>query len=391
MQNFRRQSVRNDRRGTMLPAIAIGLLVAASGIALVLDQLWLSTAQGELQTAANAAALAAAQTLASEELLKYDFNPELWANEVRQIASAVAARNVAVGKPAFVSDERGTDIRLGRPVVDTRTGQTTYVETDYRPTSVIVTAHRDRQSGNPVSLFMPYLTAQPYGDVIASAEASISNHIRAVRPFDHANVPAWPIAILEADGGNEDDWSHAIEAFNGRDNLGWDADRNAVTHEPDGLPEMVLKTGHDELTGNVRIVDLGNGFVDGVLEEQFTNGFSWEQLQKFGSELDFEAGPLSLAATRDFFGAPIEMLSQQIGQSRIVVLYRRGDATATTDFETLAATRLVAVRLLAVEQVGQEVELVVQPTVIATRTAVLGESHETNHPNQYIYRLALTQ
>ncbi len=391
MQTFRRQSVQTSRRGTLLPAIAIGLLVAAGGIALVLDQLWLSSAQSELQTSANAASLAAAQKLANEELLKPEFDSETWANAVRQTAAAVAGRNLAVGQPVFVSTEPSKDVRLGRPVIDDLTGQETYIETDFHPSSVIVMAHRDRESGNPVSLFMPYLTAQPYGDVLASSEASISNSIRAVRPLDHANVPAWPIAILEKDGDVLDDWNSTIETAQGSDNFGWDETKKAVIEEPDGLPEMVLKTGSNNELGNVRIVDLGTGFFDSALVDQFVDGFNWEHLQEFGSELGFEEGPLSLGAVSDFQGTPIDQLEKQLGQTRIVLLYERGSNPSSNDHETIKATRLVSIRLLSIQQVGDEIELIVQPTIIATRTAVLSDVGDLTQKNKYIYRLALTQ
>lgn len=391
MQTFRRQTVQASRRGTLLPAIAIGLLVAAGGIALVLDQLWLSSAQSELQTSANAAALAAAQKLASEELLKSEFDSEVWADAVRQTAADVAARNLAVGQPVFVSTEPSKDVRLGRPVIDDLTGQETYIETDFHPSSVIVTAHRDRESGNPVSLFMPYLTAQPYGDVLASSEASISNQIRAVRPLDHANIPAWPIAILEKDGDVLDDWNTAIETALGHDNFGWDETEKVITEGPDGLPEMVLKTGPNNEPGNVQIVDLGTGFFDTALIDQFTDGLNWEHLQEFGSELGFEEGPLSLGAVDDFQGTPIDQLEKKVGQTRIVLLYERGGNTSSYDHDTIQATRLVSIRLLSIQQLGNEVEMIVQPTVIATRTAVLSEARNLSPKNKYIYRLALTQ
>ncbi len=46
---------KSRRRGFTTPAVAIALLVVMAGLALVLDRLWLDTADLELTTAAEAA------------------------------------------------------------------------------------------------------------------------------------------------------------------------------------------------------------------------------------------------------------------------------------------------------------------------------------------------
>lgn len=379
------------RRGSLLPAVAIGLLVAAGGVALVLDRLWLSAADSELQTAANAAALAAANMIADEEILKVDFDAEVWAKQVRQKAEEVARQNLVAGRSPVVNTDPHRDVRLGRPVVDELTGQVTYIETDYDPSSIMVTAHRDRSTGNPVSLFMPYLTGQPHGDVTAMAEASISNHISGVRPLDRANVPLWPLAILESNGSQLDDWLSAIEAGQGEDNLGWNRERHELIDEGDGLPEMRLTTGKDQQPGNLFLVDLGTDLYDDDLSLQFEKGFTWKHLEDFGSELNFTAGPFSLTASSDLLGTPVDYLQNQIGHTRIVLLYQRQADSGNNRYQTIQATRLVAIRLLAVHKSYEEIELIVQPTVIATRTAVLAEADPETVQNKYIYRIALTQ
>lgn len=386
-----RQPEHLQRRGTLLPAIAVGLLVAGGAVALVLDQLWLSTAHRELQTAANAAVLAAGQALANEDLLRSESAYSNRGDHVREVASHAALLNRAAGGSVVVSLEPGRDIRLGRPIVDSLTGQTTFIETDVRPSTVIVAAHRDRASGNPVSLFMPYLTGQPYGDAVARAEASIDNHIIAVRPLDHANVPAWPIAILESNGVEQDDWGTTIENRVGTDRLGWDPVQHLVTDQPDGLTEIVLRSGSLQQPGNVLLIDLGTGLEDAPLKKQLQAGWSWRELQEFGSRFSFEQGPQQLIGSHDFQGMPIQELKNQIGQSRIVLLFDEQQGDQSTRLTTINTTRFVGIRLLQVSETGTGIELVVQPTVIATRTAILSDANSGIPPNPYLYRIAITQ
>ncbi len=391
MQSRNRQLEFHNRRGSLLPAIAVAILVAGGAVAFVLDQLWLSLAQRELQTAANAAALAAGQEMANDELLRLDYDTSARADAIREVAYDVATSNPAAGKKVAVDTEPHQDVRFGRPVMDPLTGQVTFIETDHAPSSVIVNAHCNRQNGNAVSLFMPYLTGQPTGDVSAFAEASVSNRISAVRPLQHSNVPAWPIAILESDGGDNDDWATTVELREGPDDWSWNRDLQQLSNTSDGIPEMILRTGTREVSGNVCIADIGTDLHDYRLRKQFRNGWSWENLQDFDSELSFEQGALELSASADFFGMPYEELKKQIGQTRIVLLYERLDAFDPVKTHTIKATRFVAVRLLEVRSTGDEIELVVQPAIVTTRTAVLCESQFEIPRNPYIYRLALTQ
>ncbi len=379
------------RRGTLMPALAIAILVAGGAVAFALDALWLSTAQRELKTAADAAALAAGQRMASDDLLRIDLDSPKKANFVREIARNSALLNRAVGREVAVSLDPHVDIRFGRPVVNLNTGSTTFIETDYFPTTVIVATHCDRKNGNPVSLFMPYLTGMATADVTAISEASISNQVSAVRPMENANVPAWPLAILELDGGEQDDWASTIEGRSGQDLFGWDHEGKRIINAPDGIPEIVLRSGNSQRLGNVRIVDINTSLRDEALRNQFLNGWSEDDLKEFGNELGFESGPLTLNATDDFSGMPYKELRQQIGQERVVLLYRESPSTEYTSTPSVLTTRLVSIRLLEITELGDEIELIVQPTVIATRTAVLSEQRPDAPKNPYLYRLAITQ
>lgn len=389
---FHDRSIRSpQRRGTLLPAIALALIVVGGAMALVLDQLWIATARRELQTAADAAALAAGRQLVVDDLLLDWFDKEWHVERIRAAAARTASQHTVAARPAVVDANSLDDIRLGRPVTDETTGQTVFLETGNRPTSVLITAHADRRSGNPVSLFMPYLTGQRTADVIAVAEASVSHQVSGVRPFPHANAPVWPIGILEQGGREVDDWLTAIESGWGVDRFSWDADQRTVSDQPDGLPEMTLRTATVDNAGNVRVLDLGSQLMDDVLQSQFRDGLSRTHLEPWGGALRFAEDPLELDASRDFSGMPIDELQQQIGQARLVLLYSPSARNTTADRETLIATRLVAIRVLELTDQGDYWELTVQPAVIATRTAILSDPTDQVRVNPYLYKLALTQ
>src|SRR5262245_51018624 len=85
------------RRGFTTPAVAIALLIAMCGLALILDRLWLDAADLELTTAAEAAALGAASALANDDLLRINADPELRQDDARNAAAWIASQNTVAG------------------------------------------------------------------------------------------------------------------------------------------------------------------------------------------------------------------------------------------------------------------------------------------------------
>src|SRR5262245_38619743 len=104
------------RRGITTPAVAAALLVAVLGLALLLDRLWLEAGRNELNTAAEAAALAAARAFACDGRLKTDVDEALLANHALDAAASIAGRNTVAASPV-VLDFAANDVRCGKVVV----------------------------------------------------------------------------------------------------------------------------------------------------------------------------------------------------------------------------------------------------------------------------------
>ena len=355
-------------------------------MALVFNRIWLSNAQEELRSAAVGAALAAAGELVTDEILNPDSDPL-----ARSQAARFAADLFAAESP--VSGELGTEIavRLGRTVVDPLTGHQEVLETDYQPTSVLVMVERGTENGHGVPLLAPALTGRMFADVGMVAEATISNLVTGVRPVAEGAVPAWPIAVLE---DSEDplipSWVKKIEQRQGADDYGWSRDRQIVTNEPDGLPEIVLSVGGGS-SSNLQLIDIGSGLQDQTIRRQFENGLSREDLASLGGELSLIQGPIDVWASGDFEGIPTEELKKQVGQRRLFPLYSPAE---DSEAGTVQLTRLVAGRIMDVIESEDGVNVIIQPGVVATRTAVLDEAAllagETDG-NPYLYKISLTQ
>lgn len=420
-----RATQRTPRRdGFTTPAVAVAMLVFMLGLALILDRLWLETAQFELMTAAESSALAAARELASDDLLLANSAVELRMNNARQTAAWIASQNLVAGSPVDLNIEQDNDVRFGNLVQDSVGVR--FEESDQNPTAVVVTAHRTRSGNNPVGLFVAGLTGVPYGDVAARVEASISNDVIGLRPIQGTPIPALPLAIWQKDpaGERSDTWDVAIESRKGLDEYTFDPETHAVVRGSDGIPELrlhSLRLGGDPSDTNLQILDIGNSLNAETVSRQIESGLITDDLEAFnnslfigqGNTLDFKSSPKMESGEQPEF-------QNLVGQCRICFLYSSTVPQRQQPLSTATCTQIVAIRIMSVNGYSDGAcDFVVQPTVITTRTALLASEFNepqsangtsfTNSlannlmnsastaylnnvmPNPYVYKLRLTQ
>ena len=402
MQPFTDRNRRPARGGYLIPAIAFALLVVGAAVALVLDRLWIDAAKLELRTAAEAAALAGAGRLVNDDRLRETFDAAAAAQGVRETAAEAAARNFAVGEPVVLDPAPGGDVRLGRIVPDDL-GRDVFLETEDWPTSVLIFAARTRSRSNPVALFFRELTGQTAADVVSQAEATVDGRTIGVQSIPGATAPAVPLAILADDplGERADTWRSAIEARSGADRYTYDPASGTVLEEPDGIPEITLRSApaiegdSSSSPPNVALVDVGTQLSESLLAEQIRRGFSEDDLALFGGELHFGFGPVTLESSTTFSAAARDALQSIVGEPRICLLYESSEEADAWAAGTVSAVRLAAGRVMTVSSgEGDSVEIVFQPALVATRTALLQESLAPGpfvSPHVYVYKLHLTQ
>ena len=408
-----------------MPALALALIAALAGAALVVDRLHLDSAKSELRIAAEAAALAAARELANDDRLRPDFDPTALQMKARFAAARIAAQNVVAGQPVTLSTDSASDVRFGRLMKDPATGETIFVEAnDHEPTSVAVAARctEARQSAVP----LPFRTfyAPNDSDVVAVAEASLNFQVRGLRTIDRLPIPTLPLAILDRPNAKQDsshkhstvsldpsnksaasnaqpqpsapNWTRDIEQRRGADHFGYDAATGEVTNGADGIPEITLRTAarSSNSQSNAFVITLTGDLTEEHLRRQITQGWSADDLEPLGGELLFDHGPLTLAGLR---GVDCNVLAQSLrkvlGQSRVVFLYERVEGDANSHVATLQVTKMVAGRVMSVREISEcECEIVLQPAVLATRSAVASpdETETGCEKNKYVANLRLT-
>jgi hypothetical protein len=395
-------SVRLSRRGSLIPAVAAALLVVGAAMALVLDRLWIDAAALEMRTATEAAALAGAAGLANDDRLRSDFVPAALAERVRDRAANVAAKNLVVGEPLQLDTSSNSDILIGQ-LVD-RDGRMTFLETESDARAVTVIGRRTRSRSNPIALLMRDVSGRSDADLVVSSQASIDNRVVGVQPIDGAAAPLLPLAILESDpaGLRRDTWVAQVEQREGADSWSFDAATHSVRPQPDGIPEIVLRSARlgadaqEQAAANVRCVDLGTRLGDRGVSLQVEYGISKLDLAPWGGSLRFDLGTVQLDSTTVLPDASQVALQHALGQPRVCLVYAQSATGGTTADAVVTATRLVAGRVMAVAHGSRgEAEIVFQPCVMTTRCAILADgSLSANaaepYANPYIYKLHLT-
>jgi hypothetical protein len=394
--------VTTNRRGSIVPLVAVALAVVMAGIAVALDRAWIDIAQVELTTATDAAALAAARELACDDLLIPGSDVAVRVAAARAAAIEVASLNTVVRQPVILQT---SDVTFGQMVYDASTDTNLFLQTELVPQTVVVTGIRERSRSNPIALVLQGLAGQSTADLARLAVATIDNRVVGVRPSTGLVVPGMPLAILGSDstGVRQDTWQTQIGASRGTDTYGYDRTTGNVTATPDGIPEILLTGSASAATGtttNMCLVDFSGSYDATRVATMIAQGWTKRDLAALPSGLNLASLPISVVATSAIGGPEATALPQMIGQCRICLVYSPiAGSKAFTGTGNVAITGLIAGRIMSyVQSPGQAPTIVFQPGVIVTRAAetvaetlTLAEAAQsTLIGNPYIFKMTLS-
>lgn len=377
----------------MVPALAVALLVVGGSLALTFDRLWQDTAIIELETAGDAAVLAAARELASDDTLKAEPDWASICQEARTTAADFARQNSVGGLEVVLNDAEEGDVRFGA-MIENAVGEMVFAQTKDRPRTAVVRAHQGRGSRNPVGLLVRDLNgAGRLLEVFTAATAD--NRITGVRPFEGVNVPALPIAIFAGSAATPG-WNSLIELHLGPDTSGPVEGTKTIAPTPDGLSEMTPFSApqqadeKQQLAATLHLVDIGAGLDDRTLAEQCRHGWSMEDLEDSNGELRCDGGPHLFTSRPKIPASVASELSQLVGEVRLCWAFDVAAPTADPSRCQVTCSRLIGIRILGVVELPDGmVTLHVQPTAIVTRTALVSEDGDESLTNPYLYKVFL--
>ena len=314
MQGKQRPGASHQRRGTVVVAAAIMMVALLGFAALAVDVGNLYAAKGQLQRAADAAALAGASTFSDDSLRQSGYGDDPGLLEALAIDWATARawqygyRNATTGVATSLGS---ADIVVGQfnfnnPTAPLAAGS---------PNAVQVTAKFTEGSTNgPVDNFFASLFGFHQTDVAAMATAAFDDHVAGYTPTSPG--PLIPFTIF-IDRFEE-------QLANGPDQYSYDADLDVVQGFGDGIGEINLFPYGEWIggdgAGNFGLLNVGNPNQGvALLCDQLLNGITPE-------ELEAEIGATELAfvdadgnsMTHEITGSPgLKVGTEATAQARV--------------------------------------------------------------------------
>lgn len=279
------------RRGAVVVVTAVLMVVLLGFAALAIDLGHLYVVKTELQSTADAAALAGVMAIASDDQLESNeaaayqdmtANAAAWAGQV-------AALNVA-NKTSPVLDS--SDIVLGLFDFDQPSAP---LSLNGSVNAVQVTVRFTGESDNgPVDHWFAPVLGRANSDVEATAIAAFDDRFSGYAPTQAGPLIPYTIYLHEFND----------QIVNGPDNYGYDPDLDAIESFPDGIPEINVfpyQSGGGDGAGNFGLLYVGapNQGVP-TLSTQIENGIT-------PAELEAEVGVPQLTFY-DEEGAPVAYL-----------------------------------------------------------------------------------
>jgi hypothetical protein len=357
----------------------LALTVLLAALAVAVNAAWLGTARLDLQSAADAASLAGAGRLVSNQWLRKG-QPGVPAllDSARATARDYAALNRALGQSVQLQlNAASPDVVLG-----SFDPAGAFIPAPARPTLdqvevVQVTARRLRSRGTGVPVLLGALLLTPAVDLQARAFARLDRNVIGFMARTGQPIPLVPIGVRsDPTGADPQSWENQVINANGPDNFVLGPTGFTVIAGGDGIPEMVvqlpLAPNGDLTAGNGYLLQLGTGSPIA----QVSAGVSADDLAGQGGQLVLDAtnqfvAPATVGPTD---GSPdLDQLRNALEQLRLQELPRIFPLVGGYDPGTGQAqvTAFVAARVVLVKYAkGHPLFIRLQPTMLAVPQAI---------------------
>lgn len=354
------------RRGITLPLLAALIVVLIGLLAFAVDLGYISLVRGQMQTAADAAALASASQLLDRDWLQGDTSQSL------AEADAQAGRFAAANRAGGVALKLGTgDVEYGYianprdPGSPFDVGRTPY-------NSARVTVQRTEAQNGELGLFFAKIFNRNSLPLQTSATATYEG---AIGGFEFNDNDPHQKSLLLPYTVHVDHWEAAFTA--GSDLFGRNPETGEVTAVGDGILEVKLFPT-STTSGNFGTIDIGssdNSTSD--IERQTLNGPSRADFEAMGRKFELGTdGTLVLDGDTGISAGVKDAMKQIEGQARIIPLYTT--VTGDGDNSRFTITRFVGCTVVSVKLTGGDKHILIQPEFAIDPTAK-GGGPESDH------------
>ncbi|HBO43173.1 MAG TPA: hypothetical protein DD670_04410 [Planctomycetaceae bacterium] len=363
----------------VLAAIMATFMIAL--LAFSIDVGYLCMARSQAQHCADAAALAAALEMTSNDNLKNDIQYRITAATQKAIECA-AMQDIAMTVQRQSGDGAGSvidEVLFGRLENPDNSNEAISFADPNNPNVVYVRVSCDPAKGTAVPLFFARIFGMETGVVSATAVAAFSWDRTAgfIAEPEKPNT-LMPFAI------SEEDWNNYV-ATGTEDNWTYDPRTKTVTAGPDGIPELKLfpdyELGQKTVPGNFGTVDIGSDANSTArLIRQILYGPTPEDLVPFGDALmiDSVTGTVELVGVTSLdFGGDTGIsagmksaLEQIIGDPKTIMIYNNVEGPGNNAVFTIV--KFVGVRVLDhdLTTAAKKKQITIQPAIVLDNSTV---------------------
>lgn len=363
------------RRGVVLPFLAALLVVICAMLAFALDLGRVAVCRAQLQNAADAAALAAAAALGTDnQLIPYETG-----NQTSDIA---AARTLAQKfAQANSYDLNGAVAIVLDASNDVSTGALSYpysLSSNYATSGSAVlnsvrvqTYVNPSHGGNQSFLFAPVLN-QFSTAIQANATATVQLFpVASTKVISGLRSPFLPITMSLSD------WEQMVNKKTGTDTLSYDSSTGKVVSGSDGLYEQQLYPGSNTSSSNNGLIQFGtSSHSNSVLSDEIANGPTSAQVllqwPPNGAPPWNANHEFTINADPGWRASDFDALAQAIGQVRLIPI-NDGTPPGNGANGTYTIVKLAPVRIMTSDKGGKSNgSAMVQPAVLNDPTLVPG-------------------
>ncbi|HUT11361.1 MAG TPA: pilus assembly protein TadG-related protein [Thermoguttaceae bacterium] len=362
-----------QRTGSVLVLTAVMMMVMFGILALAVDLGYIHVVRSEMQTAADATALAAAWELIDEDCLTGEGDPPYTIAYCREVASQFASLNPVAGSPPQLGED---DVTIG--YLSDANGPMCFDDPS-RFNAVQISVRRDGSQNGPVSLFFARVLGINTFTGQAQATAMFLNNFAGfTTPPDGGNLQMLPLAL------DQETWNDLL-AGNASDDWTWNPGSEDapgyVSDGPDGVLEVNLFPQGMGAPGNRGTVDVGNNNNStNDIARQILHGISEEDLAYHGGSLEFdENGELILNGDTGISAGMKDELATVKGQPRIIPVFSQVQGNGNNAYYTIVG--FAGVRIMEVNLTGQisSKRVIIQPAMIQVTGGIPASGDPTSY------------
>lgn len=367
---FNKHLRRFHRRGAVAPLALVMMVVLLACVAFAVDVGYIAKTRNEMQRTADAAAIAAAWDLISDEALTGDTSMSQSLTNLRNSAVSYTALNDICKKSPNIDKNLANTVSGDVVVGYLNDLSNPEADWDYEDPSkfnaVKVLISKTESKNGEIPLFFARVLGMNSKSSTVEATAALTRNISGFRiPADGDNVDILPFAL------DIDTWEDLM-AGNATDEWAYNDDSKSVTHHTDGIREVNLYPQGTGSPGNRGTVDIGgsNNSTNDIAR-QILHGISPADLEHHGGELKFDAaGELSLNGDTGISAGVKDELTSIIGKPRMIPIFTEVEGPGNNADYTIV--KFVGVRIMEVKLTGKmsSKRLIIQPCNIVAKGVV---------------------